>query len=131
MKKETAVDFLVKEVSAILGPINTEPIQDMLLVAAIEKAKEMEIEQKNDLPIHIHEGISNTKVYIENGIVNVKPNDLHDSKNPWLSPIESERKWQEEKLVEIFYHYPNASPKWQYMNGLIQIALEHIKQNKE
>ncbi len=130
MKKETAVDFLVKEVSAILGPINTEPIQDMLLVAAIEKAKEMEMEQKNDLPIHIHEGISNTKVCIENGIVNVKPNDLHDSKNPWLSPIESERKWQEEKLVEIFYHYPNASPKWGYMNGLIQIALEHIKQNK-
>jgi len=27
----------------------------------------------------------------------------------WLSPIISERKWQEEKLVEIFGHYPNAS----------------------
>jgi hypothetical protein len=44
--------------------------------------------------------------------------------NPWLSPIESERKWQEEKLVEIFYHYPHASPRWQYMNGLIHLALE-------
>lgn len=42
----------------------------------------------------------------------------------WLSPIDTERKWQEEKLVEIFYHYPNASPAWQYMNGLIHIALE-------
>lgn len=49
----------------------------------------------------------------------------------WLSPVPSEREWQEEKLIEIFGHYPTASPKWQYMNGLIQIALEHIKLNKE
>lgn len=49
----------------------------------------------------------------------------------WLSPVLSERKWQEEKLVEIFDHYPNASPKWQYMNGLILIALEYIKLTKE
>ena len=45
----------------------------------------------------------------------------------WLSPIPSEREWQEKKLVEIFEHYPYASPRWQYMNGLILIALEHIK----
>ena len=44
----------------------------------------------------------------------------------WLSPIPSEREWQEQKLVEIFGHYPNASPRWQYMNGLIHIALEFI-----
>ena len=43
--------------------------------------------------------------------------------NPWLSPVESERKWQEEQLVAIFGHYPNASPNWQYMNGLIRAAL--------
>jgi len=48
----------------------------------------------------------------------------------WLSPIISERKWQEEKLVEIFGHYPNASPKWQYLNGLIHMALDYIKQNE-
>ena len=46
----------------------------------------------------------------------------------WLSPVPSEREWQEQKLVEIFGHYPNASPKWQYLNGLIHIALEHIKE---
>jgi hypothetical protein len=46
----------------------------------------------------------------------------------WLSPIPSEREWQEEQLVKIFGHYPNASPKWQYLNGLIHIALEHIKE---
>ena len=55
--------------------------------------------------------------------------DLKDGQ--WLSPIPSERKWQEEKLVEIFGHYPIASPKWQYLNGLIHIALEHIKSTND
>lgn len=50
-----------------------------------------------------------------------------DEDNPWLSPIITERKWQEEQLVEIFGHYPKASPNWQYMNGLIQLAKERIK----
>jgi hypothetical protein len=45
----------------------------------------------------------------------------------WLSPVPTERAWQEEKLVEIFGHYPTASPKWQYMNGLIQNSLD-VKQ---
>lgn len=49
----------------------------------------------------------------------------------WLSPVASERKWQEEKLVEIFGHYPNASPRWQYLNGLIQIASEYMKQEEQ
>ena len=40
-----------------------------------QKAKEMEKEQKNNMPIHIHEGISNFWVYIEDGVVHVKPND--------------------------------------------------------
>jgi hypothetical protein len=26
--------------------------------------------------------------------------------------------------VKIFGHYPNASPRWQYMNGLIQNSLK-------
>ena len=49
----------------------------------------------------------------------------------WLSPIPSEKECQEQKLVEIFGHYPNASPRWQYLNGLILSALEHIEQNKK
>lgn len=52
----------------------------------------------------------------------VKPDKVDGQ---WLSPVPSERAWQEEKLVEIFGHYPNASPRWQYLNGLIQIALDH------
>jgi hypothetical protein len=42
----------------------------------------------------------------------------------WLSPVQTERTWQEEQLVKIFGHYPNASPRWQYMNGLIQDSLD-------
>jgi len=41
----------------------------------------------------------------------------------WLSPIPSEREWQQKKLQEIFEHYPLAGPKWQYLNALIHIAL--------
>ncbi len=47
-----------------------------------------------------------------------------DTDGQWLSPIPSERQWQEEQLINIFEHYPNASPKWQYMNGLIQNSLD-------
>lgn len=43
--KQTAVDYLVKELSEILGAIKTEPMQDLLLVDAIKKAKEMHKEQ--------------------------------------------------------------------------------------
>ena len=39
-----------------------------------EQAKAMEKEQQNNLPIYIHDGISNTHVYIEDGVVHVKPN---------------------------------------------------------
>lgn len=39
-----------------------------------EKAKSIEETQKNNLPIHIHQGINNTHVFIKDGIVNVKPN---------------------------------------------------------
>jgi hypothetical protein len=49
-----------------------------------------------------------------------------DVDGEWLSPFPREREWQEKKLVEIFGHYPNASPKWQYLNGLIHVALEHL-----
>jgi hypothetical protein len=44
--KQTAVEYLVKEFSAILGPIKTEAMQDLLLVDAIEQAKQMEREQQ-------------------------------------------------------------------------------------
>ena len=45
MSKQTAVDYLVKELSAILGPLEMKPMQDLLMVDAINKAKQMEKEQ--------------------------------------------------------------------------------------
>ena len=44
-----------------------------LMLETTNEAKEMEKEQKNNLPIHIQEEISNTHVYIDDGIVHVKP----------------------------------------------------------
>lgn len=46
--KKTAVDYLIKEFSDILGKLKTEPMQDLLLVDAINKAKTIEIEQIKD-----------------------------------------------------------------------------------
>lgn len=51
----------------------------------------------------------------------IKPDTIDGQ---WLSPVPPERQWQEEKLREITGHYPTASPKWQYMNGLIQNSLD-------
>lgn len=44
-KMVTAVEWLIKEFSDILGPIDTKPIQVLLMVDAIKKAKQMEKEQ--------------------------------------------------------------------------------------
>ena len=41
----TAVEFLIKEFSEILGKIKTQPMEDLLLVDAIKQAKEMEKQQ--------------------------------------------------------------------------------------
>jgi hypothetical protein len=43
--KQTAVEFIVKEFSDILGPLDIKPMQDLLLVDAIKRAKAMEREQ--------------------------------------------------------------------------------------
>lgn len=58
----------------------------------------------------------------------LKPDNIDGQ---WLSPIPKEREWQEKKLEEIFGHYPIASPKWQYLNGLILIALESLEKSNE
>jgi hypothetical protein len=58
--KQTAVEYLVKELSEILGPLKTEAMQDLLLVDAINKAKEMEKQQQGyseeDLEVAFFEG---------------------------------------------------------------------------
>lgn len=46
----------------------------------------------------------------------------------WLSPAPEEREWQEDVLKEVFPSYPNGAPRWQYLNGLLQIALRYKEQ---
>ena len=45
MSKQSAVEFLLKELNDILGPIETQPIQDLRLMEAIDQARQMHIEQ--------------------------------------------------------------------------------------
>ena len=45
MKNQTAVEFLIKEFSDILGPLDTKPMQDLLMMDAMKKAKAMEKQQ--------------------------------------------------------------------------------------
>lgn len=40
-KKQTSIEYLIKEFSDILGPLSTKPMQDLLLFDAIKQAKEM------------------------------------------------------------------------------------------
>ena len=40
--KQTAVEWLVEELSDVLGPMDTNSIRDLLLMDAISRAKQME-----------------------------------------------------------------------------------------
>jgi hypothetical protein len=43
----------------------------------------------------------------------------------WLSPVPSERENQIEALNKIFPSYSEGLTRWEYLNSLIKIALEH------
>jgi hypothetical protein len=45
MSKQTSVDFLIEEFSAILGKVNFTSMQGLLMKDAVEKVREMEKEQ--------------------------------------------------------------------------------------
>lgn len=44
--KQTAVEFMVKEISEILGPLKTEGMTDLLLLDAYNQAKAMESKER-------------------------------------------------------------------------------------
>jgi hypothetical protein len=46
--KKTAVNYLINEISQILGKIETSPMQDLFMVDALTKAKEKEKQQLKD-----------------------------------------------------------------------------------
>jgi hypothetical protein len=47
-KKQTSIDYLIKEFSDILGKITTTPMQDMLITDAIIKSKSMHKQEIED-----------------------------------------------------------------------------------
>jgi hypothetical protein len=47
-------------------------------------------------------------------------------RNSWLSPIDSERQWQENHIKKIWEGYPNICPNWQILNGLIRFSCEKL-----
>jgi hypothetical protein len=76
MAQQTAVEWLVEQIIK-KHPIITQYLPNYNFdKEIIEQSKEIEKQQKNNLPIVIHEGIENTWVYIEDGIVHVKPNPI-------------------------------------------------------
>ena len=48
----------------------------------------------NNIPIHIHEGVKNIYVYIENGIVNIKPSSTQKEEMNGLVSISSKQQEQ-------------------------------------
>jgi hypothetical protein len=48
MSKQTSVDFLIEEFSAIFGKVNFTAMQGLLLKDAVEQARQMEKEQIMD-----------------------------------------------------------------------------------
>lgn len=83
--------------------------------------QEKKLKFKQELNDAMHEAHQTGRVINQEQSAFVKKDDVDGE---WLSPIATERAWQEEQLVNIFGHYPNASPRWQYMNGLIQNSLQ-------
>lgn len=83
--------------------------------------QEKKLKFKQELNDAMHEAHQTGRVINQEQSAFVKKDDVDGE---WLSPVATERAWQEEQLVNIFGHYPNASPRWQYMNGLIQNSLQ-------
>ena len=64
-KQQTAVNFLIKEFSDILGPIETKPMQNLLMMDAMKRAKEMEKQQIMDAHYAPKYGCFNEEYYKE------------------------------------------------------------------
>jgi hypothetical protein len=67
--------------------------------------------------------------YLENFIKGIKKESpfvaFNEEDGSWISPVKSEKEWQESVLKELFPSYPHGAPRWQYLNGLLHIALEY------
>ena len=104
-KNQTAVDYLVKQLSAILDPLETTPMQDLLIVDAINKAKQMEEEQIMDTmcqQLQIEVNASETQKYY-------KSKEVQDLDNPTdvvdeYESMESNKILTSNKDKDIFFN---------------------------
>ena len=104
-KKQTAVDYLVKELSAILDPLETTPMQDLLMVDAINKAKQIEEEQIMDTmcqQLQMEVNASETQKYY-------KSKEVQDLNNPTdvvdeYESMESNKILASNKDKDIFFN---------------------------
>ena len=80
MSKQTSVDFLIEEFSAIFGKVNFTAMQGLLLKDAVERAKEMEKEQIIEAHLHGMDSIP------------VDPNYKGDAENYYNETYKKEEK---------------------------------------
>lgn len=57
------------------------------------------------------------------------PTSKNEQQQQWLSPVQSEREFQEHMLKAIFPSYPSGALPWQYMNALLVNVSVLIKHN--
>lgn len=57
--------------------------------------------------------------------------DQNDKFGEWLSPVPSEREDQLKILKSLWPNFPNDSPLWQYMNGLLEFSDQLLKIDAE
>jgi hypothetical protein len=57
--------------------------------------------------------------------------DTNNKFGEWLSPVPSERENQLEILKSLWPNFPNDSPLWQYMNGLLEFSNQLLKIDAE
>jgi hypothetical protein len=88
----------------------------------LTEALDIVLSEVKKLPIH------NVSKSLRKYLIQTKNTIMSKTENTnWLSPIESEREWQEKHLEKIFNNYPNTCPKWQYLNGLIIHACQSLE----
>lgn len=70
--KQTAVEYFARQISEILGPLETDPMKDLLILDVFNKAKQMERGQiesayDNGWFVGLHDGVALKPVKIKDG----------------------------------------------------------------
>lgn len=94
-----------------------------LLDAELDKISVFASGKINSIPINSDLGCDLIKNIINN-LSQLPTKEGEEEK--WLSPVKTERDWQEEHIKKIWKSYPNSCPNWQILNGLIRLACNEL-----